>query len=62
MKNTWLSHVVKAMHANPGHNFEYMLKRANITYKKSGGGKRRTNKASKKTRRRRRRSKSKRRR
>ena len=31
MTDSWLSHVVKAMHANPGEKFEVMLKKAVTT-------------------------------
>ncbi len=48
MTDSWLSHVVKAMHANPGEKFEVMLKKAANTWNKTG----KNNKVSKKTRRR----------
>ena len=49
MTDSWLSHVVKAMHANPGEKFEVMLKKAVTTpWNKAG----KNNKVSKKTRRR----------
>ena len=34
MTDSWLSHVVKAMAANPGEKFEVMLKKAANTWNK----------------------------
>ncbi len=49
MTQTWLSHVVKEMHANPGEKIEVILKKATTSWNKTGCKK---NKVSKKTRRR----------
>ena len=46
MTETWLSHVVKEMHANPGKKIEIILKNATTSWNKKGGKK---NKVSKKT-------------